>query len=1241
MSYPLRHISIRVPWHDTAWDGRVCSKPRLNGSCLKLKGIAESRDDSAEEAVAGQSLKDLPEEKWPCCVDERVGFMAPFEYTRTKNHPYNHGPETPHGHFKQTALRFPPYSSSAVPFAWLLRDEMPKLGEEHELNVQDEREPKLDYGKNWVQDHENQRALLDCFAGHLRPEESLCFFYAKRVPFVEDYGARRVLIGVGRVLHVSPSVEYNYTTNNLKGKLRSVLWERMVQHSIRPNFRDGFILPYHAAINKAAEDPNYDPADIVAFTPDDRLLEFSHVSQLVTHDGAIAALLACAESLRRAKNDLSGPWDGCLEWTNNRLSELWKARGPCPGLGAALSAFGLEQGTFIARAIQESVGDNGDPWPLVERIFADPAAHLPSHLAEKVGKTLREKWKRLPDERRSLLKLISRFELAREQAATLYVQEERSKAGIVVKDAEILANPYLLYETTRLNPDPVSIWTVDRGVFPDESVRKKHPLPERTALDTGTDARRVRALAIKVLEDAAAKGSTLLPQEQVVLNIRGLTLEPGCDVDGDLMNVAKDGFEGTIAETPMLNDAPALQLGRLTVVGDTIRAAITKRAQGARLSVQADWRKLLDAHLAESGAVTGSEVEESARVEKTAALKELAEARVSVLIGPAGTGKTTLLSVLCEHPKIAENGVLLLAPTGKARVRMEQSTSHLNLKGYTIAQFLSPDRYDSSTGRYQLSEEPVDPGARTVIIDEASMLTEEMFAALLQALKRGVDRIILIGDPRQLPPIGAGRPFADIVKHFAPDGITEKFPRVGGNYAELTIRMRQVGQDREDLQLAEWFSGSPLAPGEDDVFDKVVRAGESKHTRFVQWTSTDELRSKIVATLVDELGLENEGDIAGFDATLGGKPWNDLRFFNPGAAEAAEGWQILSPVRSGAFGVPDINRLIHKQFRQEMIDASSAKINRKYPKPMGPEQIVYGDKVINLSNTDPKLYWYKHRKVYPAKDSPYIANGEIGMTMGFYWRRGLPDFRWKLEVEFSSQPGYKYEFLDRDFAEEGDPALELAYALTVHKSQGSEFGVVFLVLPNPCRLLSRELLYTALTRQKDRIIILHQGPSAELRKYSFDNRSETARRLTNLFERPSPVTIDGFLYEQNLIHRTARGEMVRSKSEVIIANELAHRKVEYGYEQALKINGVTKYPDFTIEDAESGRTFYWEHCGMLHVPSYRRRWDEKLAWYKANGILPYEEGSELSGTLIITRDESNGSIDSSKINEVMSKVLLV
>ena len=78
--------------------------------------------------------------------------------------------------------------------------------------------------------------------------------------------------------------------------------------------------------------------------------------------------------------------------------------------------------------------------------------------------------------------------------------------------------------------------------------------------------------------------------------------------------------------------------------------------------------------------------------------------------------------------------------------------------------------------------------------------------------------------------------------------------------------------------------------------------------------------------------------------------------------------------------------------------------------------------------------------------------------------------------------------------DEGTPPLELAYAITIHKSQGSEFGRTFVVIPSPCRVLSRELLYTALTRQREHVTVLHQGDVAELRQYSKATYSEAAAR---------------------------------------------------------------------------------------------------------------------------------------------------
>lgn len=1230
---PIRHISIRVPWHDNGWNGEVCRAPKRNGSCLKLPRIAAERLDDQEESVAGKSLQSLEEKAWPCCVSERAMFMATFEYVLHKDHPYKKRNFDTHGHFAPTPLRHPPYSVPGVPFKWMFRDRMEELRNEYGIDVDISREPDLGFDTEWVQEKENQLALLNCFFDHIKPEKSLCFFYAKEVPFIED--SRRVIIGVGRVKHVGKPVEYEYSR---KGKLHSILWERMIQHSIRPDFKDGFLLPYHEALDYEKEHPDFDPAELTAFAPEDRFEEFSYATEHVSHDGGISALLACAAALNKAKEILPGDFDIQIKWVHDRLAEIWKMRGPCPGLGAALCAFGIEYGTFVAREIEAKVGDNEDPWPLVEKIFRNPKGLLSKESVRLIGSTIKQKWESLANERKSLLKLLSRFCIEPEQAKVLYVTEERERLGIKCKDSDLLENPYLIYELTRLTKSPVSLWTVDRGVFPESIIRKKHPLPKPSAVDDGTDLRRVRAFTIYHLEKAVDDGHTLQPRKDVVLSIRDMEIQPKCPVDGDLMAVAEKSFTGVIVQCLLADGTPSYQLSRLAEVGQIIRSNITKRIGGKRHEIKENWRRLLDKQLPaiDSLPKEDREQEERARQEKAAALKELAEARFSVLVGPAGTGKTTLLSILCSQPLIAEGEILLLAPTGKARVRMEQAAKDkkLKLKGYTIAQFLSRcGRYDGATGRYLLSSDPkVTPG-KTVIIDEASMLTEEMLGALIDALK-GVERLILIGDPRQLPPIGAGRPFVDIVSELSPKNIHSIFPKVGPGYAELTIRRRQAGKVREDLQLAEWFSGSPLSPGEDEVFNRVVYGKSTEYVRFKAWETPEQFQKVLMECFIEELGLSSDSDIAGFDRSLGASFSDNYAYFSHKAAQAVNNWQILSPIRRFAHGVDEINRFVHKTFRSDMIKFANKEKYRKIPKPMGAEQIVYGDKVINIRN-------HPRKKVYPTEDAPmYIANGEIGMVVGQFRTKNMKGPPWLLKIEFSSQPGYGYDFSKKDFAEEADPYLELAYALTVHKAQGSEFGKVILSLPNPCRLLSRELLYTALTRQQERVVILHQGARSDLKKFASDEFSETARRLTNLFVKPKLFEFKGKFYEERLIHCTLKGEMVRSKSELTIADRLKENGVDYIYEQPLTIGDQTRYPDFTIEEEESGRKIYWEHCGMLFDPGYKERWERKLEWYRRNKILPYEKGGGEKGILIVTKDGERGEISSKEIDQIIKSVIL-
>lgn len=1235
--WPLRHISIRVPWQDNGWIGKVCDAPDLNGSCLRLPRISSHRNDVKKanqcEPVRGKSLTELGEAKWPCCVAERATFMAPFELVRHVNHPYQKTSPDTHGHFAETPFRLPAFSAPTVPFNWMFRSQMENRGEDYGISINSEREPDLGFKTDWIQEKQNQLALLDCFFGHIKPERSLCFFYAKEVPFVED--SRRVIVGVGLVRDVGEPVEYRY---EVSGKLKSILWERTIQHSIRPGFRDGFLMPYHELIAYSEKNPDFDPSTLTAFAPTDYFNEFSYAAEHVSHDAAIDALQSCIGALTRAKGVLPDDYGMLIKWLHDRLSELWKMRGPCPGLGAALSAFGLEYGTFIAREIETRLEDNDDPWPLVEKSFTNPRAILSKESAQQFGETLREKWKKLPKERKAFLILLSRFNIQPHQAKYLYVQEEREKMGITCLDEEILKNPYLIYEKTRITADPVGIWTVDRGVFPELVVRKKHPLPQPSFVDAGTDWRRIRSFVIHQLEKAAADGHTLQRTKDIILAIRGLDIEPKCEVDSDMMTVVEQHFDGVVVNAKLKDGSNCYQLRRLAEIGQVIRTSILKRIKGTRHMIDQNWRAFLDDALRSSKIdPKDRDQEELARQEKAAALKELAEARFSVLIGPAGTGKTTLLSVLCSQPKIAKGEVLLLAPTGKARVRMEQATKEkkLKLKGFTIAQYLSrQNRYNGSTGRYHLSKEPKDFPAKTVIVDECSMLTEEMLAALLDALA-GVERLILIGDPRQLPPIGAGRPFVDIISEIVPINIHSIFPRIGTGYAELTIRRRQSGEVRDDIQLAEWFSGAPMEPGEDEIFEKILYSKKSKHIAFKQWESHEQFQEALLTAMVEELSLSGPNDVSGFDRYLEASFSGGYSYFNHEAAMAVEKWQILSPVRKMPHGVLAINRLIHQKFRSGMVEFAQRERYRKIPKPMGSEQIVYGDKVINVKNHPRKEVWPDEEKA-----ARYIANGEIGMVTGQFKTKKMHKAPWLLRVEFSSQPGFNYDFKGREFNEEADVFLELAYALTVHKAQGSEFSKSIVSLPNPCRLLSRELLYTALTRQRERIVILHQSARSELRKFSNNEFSETARRLTNLFQAPSLKEHKGKFYEERLIHQTCRGEMVRSKSELTIADHLHSNKVDYMYEQPLTFGEATRYPDFTIEDAETGKKIYWEHCGLLFDKQYQLRWERKLEWYKKNGILPQEQGGGPNGSLIVTSDDERGGISSKDIEELIHKVIL-
>ncbi len=210
--------------------------------------------------------------------------------------------------------------------------------------------------------------------------------------------------------------------------------------------------------------------------------------------------------------------------------------------------------------------------------------------------------------------------------------------------------------------------------------------------------------------------------------------------------------------------------------------------------------------------------------------------------------------------------------------------------------------------------------------------------------------------------------------------------------------------------------------------------------------------------------------------------------------------------------------------------------------------------------------------------------------------------------------------------EDPEDNLELAYAISVHKAQGSEFDRVYFVVPKEkTALLSPELFYTGVTRASRHCTVLVQEDIAPLLKMHRPESSHLVGINSSLFEfRPVPdgfelIRREGYLEEGN-IHRALADVMVRSKSEVIIANMLFERDIAFYYEKPLDApDGSFYLPDFTV--VWRGENYYWEHLGMLHLDDYRRHWETKKSWYERH----------FPGRLLTTEETGNLSLDAAAV----------
>lgn len=1149
------HLSARLAWHDKGWNGCVCDNPKLNVSCMVHDHIRDGRDEEFETQHAGKSLCELPADKLPPCSRDPGAFsLAGFRIIHHDPLDWRNLPAVEE--------EIPPYSFCTSPYGRMFKES----------------------GDEWESDPKKQLDSLKEFWGKIEAGKSLVCFYVNHGNPLKEEKSDRILVGVGRISKIGPQL---YFGKKVGWEDDYPLWSRC----ITLNFpEEGVRLPYQEYINKG-----HDPSNIVCTIPTSARPYFSYVAEHISDDIAVGILERVIQSVNAIviENKVSEPygktWEYKLEWLNRVLGEVWKNRGRFPGIGSLLEHLGFKHGITYHRTVLSSKEADGEN--IFDFVFPILGGEREAPEEQQDDfKTVSKKWNELPEERRNLLKVLSHFELSPEQVERVCNPTERKETFIEASEGEIIENPYIISELDDGGKDSPAIdfETIDRGMIPSEDISNAKGNLEPISKDNN---RRVRAALVEILKTASQEGDTFLSMDEAIKRVRKRLPENRlCEPDREIILYNRGFYEDRLSFFP--DEHPQLiALKSLRQKEEEVKERLNRMVEKEYAQIDnAFWQQLIEAEL-KSIRVFDKQIEKKARTEKATALDKLFSSRFSVLTGRAGTGKTTLLKVFIRglEEKEGKQPVLLLAPTGKARVRLQEIT---NKESQTIHQFLMKLGWIRGE-TFSLKETGGNKrGLPTVIIDEASMIPIDLLATLFRAIDfNEVRRLILVGDPNQLPPIGPARPFVDIIKWLESSEDKER------HIARLTQRVRHEDIESRALRLADAFLGDRVSPGDDEILSKVARDEVSGDLEIHFWNDGRELYEFLDKSLEKDIRLteKEKPDYEGFNKSI----------------EKPDGWQILSPTRMQVFGTTEVNRIIQKKYRQGLIE----KAKKCKPRPFGEQQMVWNDKVIQVVNS--RRTGWKDGKV-----DGYVANGEIGLIVNTSKKQD------SINVKFSTQPDLTYRYYRAEVSEN----LELAYAITVHKSQGSDFDTVFLILPQNAGTMSRELLYTGLTRFKKKVILLIEKDVAPLITFRNPQYSEILRRNTNLFELVARPETIGLPHPERLIHRTRKGDLVRSKSEVIVANMLIDLGISYEYEKPLYSKADPKdfrLPDFTVK--YEGEEFYWEHLGMIEDPEYKKEWKRKKQWYEENHYID---------KLIISKDKPDGGIDSKEIERFAKEKIL-
>ena len=517
---------------------------------------------------------------------------------------------------------------------------------------------------------------------------------------------------------------------------------------------------------------------------------------------------------------------------------------------------------------------------------------------------------------------------------------------------------------------------------------------DHLAFDLGCesdDPNRVRAAVIFELRHNANNGHCFIPADK-------LTAATAQFINAEPENVAAAieilEERGVITRSPLAG-RDACYLSELYEAETYVAERLRQLAQAPEPEDERT-RKLVERMEAMGGIVYAPLQRE--------ALSLAARCKVMALTGGPGTGKTTSLRGILNMYDSLGIETLLTAPTGRAAKRMSELTGR---EAQTIHRLLgaSFSEEGEETVFARDEDEPLDCGA--VVLDECSMVDITLMRALLAAMPPDC-RLILVGDADQLPSVGPGRVFSDVLR----------------SGAIPAVRLTEIFRQAEDSRIVKYAH--------------MINRGEHPELRenagdFFLLNRRDEARA---SDTIVELCAERLPKRMGV---------------------APEEIQVLTPTRKGELGSSALNRRLQA--------ALNPAAKGKNEKNFGEVTFREGDRVMQIRNNYDIIWHRSQGDGAKGETGSGIYNGDIGYILGIDAENET------LAVDFDGRiAALGFEQLMQ---------LEHAWAMTVHKSQGSEYRAVVLALAQAApRLLTRGVLYTAVTRAKELLIAVGDGETA-------------------------------------------------------------------------------------------------------------------------------------------------------------------